>query len=78
MISEIDIADMQELYKLNRGDRFKFAEEDLQTPPDAPEVDPYSIWKFLKVDGMYAQVTQGDGIAFVAAWTKVLKVPDHE
>lgn len=76
MISEIDIQDMQELYKLNRGDHFQFAEEDLKTPPAAPEVDPASIYKFLKVDGMYAQIKQGEGpIAFVAAWTKVRKVP---
>ena len=27
MISEIDIKDMTELYKLNRGDHFKFAED---------------------------------------------------
>lgn len=74
MISEIDIQDMTELYKLDRGDSFKFAEEDLRTPPDAPEVDPAALWKFLKVDGMYAQITQGGPIAFVAAWTKVRKV----
>ena len=74
MISEIDIKDMTELYKLNRGDHFKFAEEDLKIPPAAPEVDPESIWKFLKVDGMYAQITKGDYLAFVAAWTKVVKV----
>jgi hypothetical protein len=74
MISEIVIADMTELYKLNRGDHFEFAEEVVRTPPDAPEVDPASIWKFLKVDGAYAQITQGDGLAFAAAWTKVKKV----
>lgn len=74
MISEIDIKDMTELYKLNHGDHFTFAEEIVRTPPDAPEVNSDSIWKYLKVDGMYAQITQGDGIAFAAAWTKVKKV----
>jgi len=73
MISEIDIEHMTELYKLNRGDHFKFAEEDLTTPPEAPEIDPESLWKFLKVDGMYAQITNGGPVSFVAAWTKVLK-----
>ena len=76
MISEIDIKDMTELYKLNRGDYFKFAEEDLTTPPSAPEVDPSDIWKFLKVDGMYAQITNGGPVSFVAAWTKVNKVEE--
>ena len=76
MISEIDIADMTELYKLNRGDHFKFAEETLATPPAAPEIDPESIWKFLKVDGMYAQITNGGPVSFVAAWTKVYKVEE--
>ena len=74
MISEIDIADMTELYTLNQGDHFEFAEEGLMTPPAAPEVDPSDIWKFLKVDGMYAQITNGDYLTFVAAWTKVVKV----
>lgn len=74
MISEIDIADMTELYKLNRGDHFKFAEEDLKTPPSAPEIDPELLWKFLKVDGMYAQIMNSGHVLFVAAWTKVVKV----
>jgi hypothetical protein len=74
MIAEIDIADITELYKLNRGDHFEFAEEDLVTPPSAPEVDPELLWKFLKVDGMYAQITNGGHVLFVAAWTKVVKV----
>lgn len=74
MISEIDIADMTELYKLEYGDHFEFAEEGLMTPPAAPEVNPSDIWKFLKVDGMYAQITNGGPTAYVAAWTKVVKV----
>jgi hypothetical protein len=74
MITEIDTAEIIELYKLEYGDHFEFAEEGLMTPPDAPEVDPSDTWKFLKVDGMYAQVTNGGPVSFVAAWTKVVKV----
>jgi hypothetical protein len=75
MISEIDIKDMTELYNLKNGDNFAFADEELKTPPNAPDIDPTDIWKFLKVDGMYAQIQQAAGpISFVAAWTKVRKV----
>ena len=77
MISEIDIKDMTELYKLERGDLFTFADgEDIKTPPDAPEVNPSTIWKFLGVDGMYAKITTGNGLHYAAAWTKVSKVSE--
>lgn len=78
MISEIDIKDFTELYKLQRGDEFLFADEEPHIPPDANDIDPLKVYKFLGVDGMYAkirQVTSPVGtLDFVAAWTKVRKV----
>lgn len=78
MISEIDIQDFTELYKLQRGDDFVFADEELKIPPDANDIDPLKVYKFLGVDGMYAkirQITASAGtVDFVAAWTKVKKV----
>jgi len=76
MISEIDIKDMVSLYNLDTGDHFKFAEGEPATPPDAPEVNPQDIWKFLGVDGMYAKITNGGPMAYAAAWTKVVKVSE--
>ena len=79
MISEIDINDMKELYKLNQGDHFKIVDDDLRIPPSAPEVFKDLIYKFLKVDGMYAQIKDSTGmISFVAAWTKVKKVEEKQ
>ena len=78
MISEIDIRDFTELYKLQRGDDFLFADEELKIPPDANEIDPLKVYKFLGVDGMYARirkiVSPVGTVDFVAAWTKVRKV----
>lgn len=78
MISEIDIRDLTELYKLQRGDDFVFADDELKIPPDANEIDPLKVYKFLGVDGMYAKIRQVTASAgtldFVAAWTKVKKV----
>ena len=78
MISEIDIRDLTELYKLQRGDDFVFADDELKIPPDANEIDPLKVYKFLGVDGMYAKIRQLSASAgtldFVAAWTKVKKV----
>ena len=78
MISEIDIRDFTELYKLQRGDDFVFADEELKTPPESNEIDPLKVYKFLGVDGMYAKIRQLSASAgtldFVAAWTKVKKV----
>ena len=78
MISEIDIQDFTELYKLQRGDDFVFADEGLQTPPYSNELDPLKVYKFLGVDGMYAKIRQITASAgtldFVAAWTKVRKI----
>ena len=78
MISEIDIQDFTELYKLQRGDDFVFADEGLQTPPDSNELDPLKVYKFLGVDGMYAKIRQITASAgtldFVAAWTRVKKI----
>lgn len=77
MISEIDIKDMTELYKLERGDLFYFTDaDDIKTPPDAPHIDPFAIWKFLGVDGMYAKITTGNGLHYAAAWSKVSKVAE--
>lgn len=77
MISEIDIKDFTELYKLQRGDAFTFADEELHIPPDAPEPNPLQVYKYLGVDGMYAKIRQlaadAGTIEFVAAWTKVKK-----
>lgn len=78
MISEIDIQDFTELYKLQRGDDFVFADDELKIPPDANEIDPLKVYKFLGVDGMYAKIRQitapAGTLDFVAAWTKVKKV----
>lgn len=78
MISEIDIKDFTELYKLQRGDEFLFADEELKIPPDANDIDPLKVYKFLGVDGMYAKIRQVSSpvgtLDFVAAWTKVRKV----
>lgn len=78
MISEIDIQDFTELYNLQRGDDFLFADDELKIPPAANEIDPLKVYKFLGVDGMYAkirQITASAGtVDFVAAWTKVRKV----
>lgn len=78
MISEIDIRDLTELYKLQRGDDFVFADDELKIPPDANDIDPLKVYKFLGVDGMYAKIRQITASAgtldFVAAWTKVRKV----
>lgn len=75
MISEVDIKDMRELYNLSKGDTFRFAQEDIYVPPDAPEVSIDSLYKFLKLDGMYAQIHPAEGgpMIFAAAWTKVFK-----
>lgn len=77
MISEIDIEDFTELYKLQRGDNFLFADDELKVPPDANEIDPLKVYKFLGVDGMYAKIRQVSASAgtldYVVAWTKVKK-----
>ena len=69
MISEIDIKDLTELYKLQIGDKFRFIDGD---PKDDKE-----LYKFLGVDGMYAKIRQfyatSGTLDFVAAWTKVRK-----
>ena len=78
MISEIDIQDFTELYKLQRGDDFLFADEELKIPPDANDIDPLKVYKYLGIDGMYAKIRQitapAGTLDFVAAWTKVKKV----
>ena len=78
MISEIDIQDFTELYKLQRGDYFEFADDVLATPPDSNDIDPLEVYRFLGVDGMYARirkiVSPVGTVDFVAAWTKVKKV----
>ena len=78
MISEIDIQDFTELYKLQRGDDFLFVDDVLQTPIVANELDPSKVYKYLGIDGMYAKIRQVTASAgtldFVAAWTKVKKV----
>lgn len=77
MISEIDIKDMIELYKLQKGDTFLFADDYLHIPPDSNDLDPLKLYKFLGVDGMYAKIRQVSApvgtLDFVAAWTKVRK-----
>ena len=78
MISEIDIQDFTELYKLQKGDNFEFADDVLKTPPDSNDIDPLEVYRFLGVDGMYARirkiVSPVGTVDFVAAWTKVRKV----
>ena len=79
MISEIDIRDFTELYKLNRGDEFEFVDnQGFSIPPDSTEINPLEAYKFIGVDGMYAKIRKLSSptgcIEFVAAWTKVRKL----
>ena len=79
MISEIDIQDFTELYKLQQGDTFEFAEDSsTKVPPDANEIDPLKVYKFLGVDGMYAKIRQLQAsvgtLDYVVAWAKVRKL----
>lgn len=75
MISEIDINDMQELYKLQRGDLFKIVDDYVRIPPEAPTADLETIYRLLNIDGMYANIRDSSGQAFyVAAWTMVKKM----
>ena len=75
MISEIDINDMQELYKLQRGDLFKIVDDDIRIPPAAPLINTDTIYKLLNIDGMYANIRDSSGlVSYVAAWTMVKKM----
>lgn len=65
---------MTELYKLNRGDKFKLKKEPT-VPPVAPEGDMRKTYKLKNIDGMYSYVTDSEGNVYhFAAWTEVEKV----
>jgi hypothetical protein len=74
MISEIDINDIKELYKLERNTEFKLA-EDPKVPPASLEVskDFDDIYKLIKIDGMYSYCIDvlTNEVHHFAAWTKV-------
>lgn len=79
MINEHDINDHEcELYKLNKGDMFKLAEEaeDVKVPIASNEFKQHDLFKFHHVDGMYSYCTAlSDGaVHHFAAWTKVRKL----
>ena len=59
------------LYELSRGDRFKLMEE-AHGAPDAPEPQLEEVYKFQKVDGMYASCLDGYGnVTFIPAYADV-------
>lgn len=68
---------MTELYKLNRGDKFKLL-EDPAIPPAADAGDKALIYKFTHVDGMYAPChdTTNNHRYYFAAWTEVEKIDE--
>jgi len=59
------------LYTLNKGTRFKLAEE-ATIPPDALEGCRDSVYRYTHVDGMYAPVIDEKGQRhYFAVWTEV-------
>jgi len=59
------------LYELNKGDSFRLL-EDAAIPPAAPEGDKNSVYRFNKVDGMYANVLDSEDVVhYFAAWTEI-------
>jgi hypothetical protein len=61
----------QQLYKLDRGSRFKLTSMP-QTPPDSLEVETDEIYRLVKLDGMYCWCKDGDNQDhYFAAWTEV-------
>ena len=65
---------MTELYKLNRGDKFKLLEKPT-VPPVALEGNMRKTYKLKNIDGMYSYVTDDEGNVYhFAAWTEVEKV----
>ena len=66
----------QQLYKLERGSRFKLTAMP-QTPPDSLEVETDEIYRLVKLDGMYCWCKDGDNLDhYFAAWTEVEKQDD--
>lgn len=65
------IIEMTKLYELNKGDSFRLL-EDASIPPAAPEGDKNSVYRFNKIDGMYANVFDSkDVVHYFAAWTEI-------
>jgi len=63
MISEVDIKDMQPLYELPRGSKFKFIDSTLND----------DVFTLKNIDGMYSYCTNALGTVFhFAAWTEVV------
>jgi hypothetical protein len=74
MISEVDINDMKELYKLSYGTHFKLLPDDnVQVPPDSLDFLQADVFIFRGVDGMYSKCIDSMGnLHHFAAWTKVV------
>jgi hypothetical protein len=65
---------MTQLYKLERGSRFKL-DAMPTTPPDSLDVDIDEIYKLVKLDGMYCWCRDGGmNNHYFAAWTEVTGV----
>jgi len=79
MISEIDIRDMQPLYNLPRGSKFKLA-EDPHVPIAAlqPTKEFNDVYKLDHIDGMYSYCIDilTNEVFHFAAWTNVIKVKE--
>ena len=73
MISEIDIADMKQLYEMEYGTHFKLAPQDvIQVPVASNEFTTGDVFKFMGIDGMYSKCIDSNGVVHhFAAWTKV-------
>ena len=62
---------IQQLYKLERGSRFKLTAMP-QTPPDSLEVETDEIYRLVNLDGMYCWCKDsGNNDHYFAAWTEV-------
>jgi hypothetical protein len=75
MINEHDIADHEcSLYELNKGDKFKIADDELKVPMAHDSVDLLAEYWFGHIDGMYSYCKDPEGkVVHFAAWTKVKK-----
>jgi hypothetical protein len=73
MISEVDIADMKQLYEMEYGTHFKLAPQDVvQVPVDSNAFATGDVFKFMGIDGMYSKCIDSSGVMHhFAAWTKV-------
>ena len=66
-----------QLYLLPRHSKFKIIDEDVKIPPDASLARYDVIYSNPRLDGMYCNCTDVNGVVYYfAAWTEVEEIKD--